>query len=44
MSKIRVLTPGVMLSLKNQIPHNIEQYKTGSHEWLDEIFTNKRNT
>lgn len=44
MSKIRVLNSGAMLSLKNQIPHNIEQYKSGSHEWLDEIFANKRNT
>lgn len=44
MKKIRVLNSGAMLRLKGQIPHNIEQYKDGSHKWLDGIFEDTRNT
>lgn len=44
MSKIRVLSSGAMLNLKNRIPQNIAQYKNGTRDWLDDIFDNKRNS
>ena len=44
MKKIRVLSTGATRALKDRIPHNIEKYKTGTHEWLDELFSNKKNT
>ena len=44
MSKIRVLNSGAMRKLKGDIRKNIDLYKSGSHEWLDELFANKRNT
>lgn len=44
MKKIRVLNSGAMLALKNQIPQNVELYKSDSREWLDKIFDDKKNT
>lgn len=44
MKKIRVLNSGAMLALKDRIPQNVELYKSGAREWLDELFGDKRNT
>lgn len=44
MKKIRVLNSGAMLALKNQIPQNVDLYKSDSREWLDKIFDDKKNT
>ena len=44
MKKIRVLNSGAMLALKKNIPQNVERYKSGSREWLDEILSDKKNT
>lgn len=44
MKKIRVFKSGTVQNLKNQLPNNLENYKSGSREWLDTIFTDKRNT
>ena len=38
MKKIRVLSTGETRRLKDNIPHNIDNYKVGTHDWLDEIF------
>ena len=44
MKKIRVLNSGAMLALKDSIPQNVERYKNGSKDWLEEIFSDKKNT
>lgn len=44
MKRIRVLSSSAILTLKNQIPRNVELYKSGSREWLDEFFADKRNS
>lgn len=44
MMKIRVLNSGAMLALKDRIPQNIELYKSASRDWLDEVFSDKKNT
>ena len=44
MKKIRVLSTGETRRLKDNIPHNIEKYKSGEQAWIDEIFADKRNT
>ena len=42
MKKIYILNTGAVRILKDQIPHNIEQYQSGSQMWLNELFADKR--
>ena len=44
MGKIRVLSTGATRALKDQISNNIDRYKSGQHDWLDELFADKKNT
>lgn len=42
--KIRLLRPNALMSLKTHAATNVFKYKSGSHDWLDEIFSDKSQT
>lgn len=41
---MRILSTGATRALKDQIPRNINRYKSGERDWIEELFSEKRNT